>query len=58
MLCQTGLFLIESEGLKPAEKVTFWTEKAELNTKPKMNLTVHGLEGNIQEDNTFYEDKT
>ena len=22
-----------------------------------MNLTVHGLEGNIQEGNTFYEDK-
>src|SRR5690554_2470732 len=58
MFVQTGYF-IESEGLKPAEKVTFYgQEKAELNTKlAKMNLTVHKLEGNIQEGNTFYEDK-
>lgn len=58
MFVQTGYF-IEGEGLKPAEKVTFYgQEKAELNTKlAKMNLTVHGLEGNIQEGNTFYEDK-
>ena len=58
MFVQTGYF-IESEGLQPAEKVTFYgQEKADLNTKlAKMNLTVHGLEGNIQEGNTFYEDK-
>jgi len=58
MFVQTGYF-IEKEGAKPAEKVTFYgQEKAELNTKlAKMNLTVHGLEGNIQEGNTFYEDK-
>jgi type I restriction enzyme M protein len=58
MFVQTGYF-IESEGLRPAEKVTFFgQEKADLNTKlAKMNLTVHGLEGNIQEGNTFYEDK-
>lgn len=58
MFVQTGYF-IESEGLKPAEKVTFYgQEKADLNTKlAKMNLTVHGLEGDIQEGNTFYEDK-
>ena len=58
MFVQTGYF-IESEGLKVAEKVTFYgQEKADLNTKlAKMNLTVHGLEGNIQESNTFYEDK-
>jgi type I restriction enzyme M protein len=58
MFVQTGYF-IKSEGLKPAEKVTFYgQEKADLNTKlAKMNLTVHGLEGNIQEGNTFYEDK-
>lgn len=58
MFVQTGYF-IESEGLKPAEKVTFFgQEKAELNTKlAKMNLTVHGLEGKILEGNTFYEDK-
>lgn len=58
MFVQTGYF-IENEGLQPAEKVTFYgQEKAELNTKlAKMNLAVHGLEGNIQEGNTFYEDK-
>ena len=58
MFVQTGYF-IESEGLKVAEKVTFYgQEKADLNTKlAKMNLTVHGLKGNIQEGNTFYEDK-
>ena len=58
MFVQTGYF-IEREGLRPAEKVTFYgQEKADLNTKlAKMNLTVHGLEGNIQEGNTFYEDK-
>lgn len=58
MFVQTGYF-IESEGLKPAEKVTFYgQEKADLNTKlAKMNLAVHGLEGKIQEGNTFYEDK-
>lgn len=58
MFVQTGYF-IESEGLRPAEKVTFFgQEKAEMNTKlAKMNLAVHGLEGDIQEGNTFYEDK-
>jgi type I restriction enzyme M protein len=58
MFVQTGYF-IESAGLQPAEKVTFYgQEKADLNTKlAKMNLAVHGLEGNIQEGNTFYEDK-
>ena len=57
MFVQTGYF-IESEGLKPAEKVTFYgQEKADLNTKlAKMNLTVHGLEDTIQKANTFYED--
>ncbi|AEI49865.1 type I restriction-modification system subunit M [Runella slithyformis] len=58
MFVQTGYF-IESEGLQPAEKVTFYgQEKTDTNTKlAKMNLAVHGLEGNIQEGNTFYEDK-
>ncbi len=58
MFVQTGYF-IESEGLNPAEKVTFYgQEKAETNTRlAKMNLAVHGLEGNIKEGNTFYEDK-
>jgi type I restriction enzyme M protein len=58
MFVQTGYF-IESEGLRPAEKVTFYgQEKTDTNTRlAKMNLAVHGLEGKIQEGNTFYEDK-
>lgn len=58
MFVQTGYF-IEEEGMRPAEKVTFFgQEKTETNTRlAKMNLAVHGLEGNIQEGNTFYEDK-
>jgi len=58
MFVQTGYF-IEQEGLNPAEKVSFFgQEKTETNTRlAKMNLAVHGLEGNIQEGNTFYEDK-
>ncbi|MCB5288103.1 MAG: SAM-dependent methyltransferase, partial [Candidatus Cloacimonetes bacterium] len=58
MFVQTGYF-IESEGSKPAEKVTFFgQEKTETNTKlAKMNLAVHGLEGSILEGNTFYDDK-
>lgn len=58
MFVQTGYF-IESEGERPGEKVTFYgQEKADVNTRlAKMNLTVHGLEGNIKGGNTFYEDK-
>lgn len=58
MFVQTGYF-IESKGQNPAEKVTFYgQEKAETNTRlAKMNLAVHGLEGNIMEGNSFYEDK-
>lgn len=58
MFVQTGYF-IESKGEQPAEKVTFYgQEKADVNTRlAKMNLAVHGLEGNIQQGNTFYEDK-
>ncbi|MDD4223898.1 MAG: N-6 DNA methylase [Candidatus Cloacimonetes bacterium] len=58
MFVQTGYF-IENEGFAPAEKVTFFgQEKTETNTKlAKMNLAVHGLQGNILEGNTFYMDK-
>ncbi len=58
MFVQTGYF-IEKEGHKAAQKVTFYgQEKADLNTRlAKMNMTVHGLEGDIQVGNTFYEDK-
>jgi len=58
MFVQTGYF-IENEGFSPAEKVTFFgQEKTDTNTKlAKMNLAVHGLQGNILEGNTFYADK-
>ena len=60
MFVQTGYF-IEGKGMRPAEKVTFYgQEKTETNSKlAKMNLAVHGLEGNIiggDEANTFYND--
>jgi type I restriction enzyme M protein len=58
MFVQTGYF-IEEEGSTAQEQVTFYgQEKTDTNTKlAKMNLAVHGLEGNILEGNTFYEDK-
>ena len=56
MFVQTGHFL-ERVGARSAEKVTFYgQELSETNTRlAKMNLAVHGLEGNIRQDNTFYE---
>lgn len=58
MFVQTGYF-IQQEGKKIAESVTFFgQEKTETNTHlAKMNMAVHGLEGTINEGNTFYEDK-
>ncbi len=58
MVVQTGHF-IEEEGADPNEKITFYgQEKTDTNTKlAKMNLAVHGLEGDVQEGNSFYEDK-
>ena len=58
MFVQTGHF-IESEGFNPANKVTFYgQEKADTNTRlAKMNVTVHGLDANIIQGNTFYEDQ-
>jgi len=57
MAVQTGHFL-EEQGLNPSEKVTFYgQEKTDTNTKlAKMNMTVHGLDCNILQGNTFYED--
>jgi len=57
MFVQTGYF-IESKGEKTTKKVTFYgQEKAETNTRlALMNLAVHGLEINISQENTFYED--
>ncbi|WP_159783675.1 HsdM family class I SAM-dependent methyltransferase [Sodalinema gerasimenkoae] len=55
MFVQTGYF-VEQLGAKASEKLTFLgQEKNEGNTKlAKMNLAVHGLEGTVQTDNTFY----
>jgi type I restriction enzyme M protein len=59
MFVQTGHF-IEDVRHKNANDVdiTFYgQEKADLNSKlARMNLAVHGLEGNIRIGNTFYED--
>ena len=58
MFVQTGHF-IEQEGENVNEKVTFYgQEKADTNTNlALMNLAVHGLEGDVQQGNSFYEDK-
>lgn len=57
MFVQTGHFL-EDRGENPSKKVTFFgQEKTDTNTKlAKMNMTVHGLEANIIQGNSFYED--
>jgi type I restriction enzyme M protein len=56
MFVQTGHFL-ENRGAKPSERITFWgQEKSDNNIRlAKMNLAVHGLEGNIRSGNTFYD---
>ena len=56
MFVQTGHFL-ENRGVKPTERITFWgQEKSDNNIRlAKMNLAVHGLEGNIRSGNTFYD---
>lgn len=56
MFVQTGHFL-ENRGVNPSERTTFWgQEKSDNNIRlAKMNLAVHGLEGNIRQGNTFYD---
>ena len=58
MFVQTAHF-IEEEGFEASNKVTFYgQEKTDTNTKlAKMNMVVHGLNGNILLGNTFYQDK-
>nr|MCU0604784.1 N-6 DNA methylase [Desulfobacterales bacterium] len=57
MFVQTSHFL-EHEGLETAKRVTFYGQEKTATTirLAKMNLAVHGLEGDIREANTFYED--
>jgi type I restriction enzyme M protein len=56
MFVQTGHFL-EDRGDRPTDRVTFYgQEKSESNTHlAKMNLAVHGLDGDITLGNTFYD---
>jgi type I restriction-modification system DNA methylase subunit/very-short-patch-repair endonuclease len=57
MFVQSSYF-IESEGEDTAKRVTFYGHEKTASTikLAKMNLAVHGLEGQIAEANTFYED--
>jgi type I restriction enzyme M protein len=57
MFVQTSHF-IERRGQETSHKVTFFGQEKTATTirLAKMNLAVHGLEGDIREANTFYED--
>ena len=59
----TGMFVqsshfIEHEGLDTMKRVTFYGQEKTATTirLAKMNLAVHGLEGDIREANSFYDD--
>jgi len=58
MFVQTGHFINDFRHRNPNEAISiFGTEKISSNVKlSMMNLYVHGLEGKIQEGNTYYED--
>ena len=57
MFVQSSHF-IEQEGFETMKRVTFYGQEKTPTTirLAKMNLAVHGLEGDIQEANTFYTD--
>jgi type I restriction enzyme M protein len=57
MFVQSSHF-IESLGKDTSHRVTFYGQEKTATTirLAKMNLAVHGLEGDIREANTFYED--
>lgn len=57
MFVQSSYF-IERLGLDTSHRVTFFGQEKTATTikLAKMNLAVHGLEGNIIEANTFYDD--
>jgi type I restriction enzyme M protein len=57
MFVQSSHF-IERMGESTSHRVTFFGQEKTLTTirLAKMNLAVHGLEGDIKEANTFYED--
>lgn len=58
MFVQTAHFIEEELHTEASQKVTFYgQEKADTNTKlAKMNMAVHGLDANVLQGNTFYED--
>lgn len=58
MFVQTAHFIEEELHADASQKVTFYgQEKADTNTKlAKMNMAVHGLDANILQGNSFYED--
>ena len=59
MFVQTGHFIEEvlHKSTNDVDITFYGQEKADLNSKlARMNLAVHGLEGNIRIGNTFYED--
>jgi type I restriction enzyme M protein len=58
MFVQTSHFL-EEHGQDTASRVTFFGQEKTATTirLAKMNLAVHGLEGDIREANTFYQDE-
>ncbi|MDP2371615.1 N-6 DNA methylase [Rhodoferax sp.] len=58
MFVQSSHF-IEHEGLDTMKRVTFYGQEKTPSTirLAKMNLAVHGLEGDIRAANTFYEDE-
>ncbi len=59
MFVQTGYFIQNTVHASANERVSFWgQEKSDTNTKlARMNLAVHGLEGNIIQGNTFEVDQ-
>lgn len=58
MFVQSSHF-IENQGQDTAHKVTFYGQEKTATTikLANMNLAVHGLEGDIREANTFYQDE-
>ncbi len=58
MFVQSSHF-IEHRGLDTARRVTFYGQEKTATTikLAKMNLAVHGLDGDIREANTFYQDE-
>ena len=59
MFVQTGHFIedVRHENTHDIDIAFYGQEKTDINSKlARMNLAVHGLEGNIRIGNTFYED--